>query len=111
MLQGMGLLLFVVFALALLGMYLAIRRNWVAPVVSTGVGIALSIILMTLISFSQGNPPIQAIIVGLVVGGLFGGATLAVAWYFQAQALRTSGAETEAVYDEYAEYSEEQQPG
>jgi anaerobic C4-dicarboxylate transporter len=86
-------LLFVVFALVLAAIYLSIRRGWFAPSLTAGVGVLLSIILMTLFSLAQNNIPIQAIIVGILLGSLFSGATLAAAWYFHSQELRARYAE------------------
>ncbi|MBI5671231.1 MAG: hypothetical protein HZC41_24810 [Chloroflexi bacterium] len=93
--QGLAWVFFVLFALALAGMYLGIRRAWAAPGLIAGVGVVVSIVLMTLISFAQNNSPFQAIIVGILLGGLFGGATLAVAWYFQSQEMRASAVHAE----------------
>ncbi len=86
--QGLAWVFFVLFALVLAGMYLAIRRAWAAPGLVAGVGVVLNIILMTLISLAQDNFAIQAIIVGILLGGLFSGATLAVAWYFHSSEMR-----------------------
>lgn len=80
--QGFALLVFAAFALVLAGTYLSIRREWFKPGITAGVSIVLCMILMTMVSFAQGNLAIQAIIVGILVGGLFSSATLAVAWYF-----------------------------
>lgn len=80
--------IFVVFALMLAGIYLSIRRQWFAPGLTAGVGVVLSMILMTLFSLAQKNLPIQAIIVGILLGGLFSGATLAAAWYFHSNEMR-----------------------
>lgn len=86
--QGMAWVFFILFALALASMYLGIRRSWAAPGVIAAAGVAASIILMTLTALAQNNLLIQAIIVGVLVGGLFSGATLAVAWYFHSSELR-----------------------
>lgn len=94
--QGLAWVFFVLFALALAGMYLGIRRAWAAPGLIAGVGMVASMVLMALISFAQNNSPFQAVIVGILLGGLFAGATLAVAWYFQSQEMRASAANTEA---------------
>jgi hypothetical protein len=96
-------LLFAAFALVLAGMYLSIRRQWVAPGITAGVGLVLSMFLMTLFSLAQHNMAIQAIIVGILVGGLFSGATLAAAWYFHSNELRTqyaNGNQQEEFYNE-----------
>jgi ABC-type uncharacterized transport system permease subunit len=81
-------MIFVVFALMLAGIYLSIRRQWFSPGLTAGVGVVLSMILMTLFSLAQNNVPIQAIIVGILLGGLFSGATLAAAWYFHSNEMR-----------------------
>ncbi len=86
--QGLAFVLFALFALVLAVMYLAIRREWFAPGTIAGVGVVLSMVLMLLISLAQGNVFIQALLVGIILGGLFSGATLAVAWYFHKNELR-----------------------
>ncbi len=86
--QGFAFVLFVLFAAVLAVMYIAIRREWFAPGLTAGGGVLLSIILMLLISLAQGNPFIWALIVGILLGGLFSGATLAVAWYFHKNEMR-----------------------
>ncbi len=86
--QGSALLLFVIFALVLAGMYLSIRRGWFAPGMTAAVGVILSMIVMVMISLAQNNLPVQAIVVGILVGGVFSGVTLAAAWYFHSQELR-----------------------
>ena len=86
--QGSALLLFIIFALVLAGMYLSIRRGWFAPGMTAAVGVILSMIVMVMISLAQNNLPIQAIVVGILVGGVFSGVTLAAAWYFHSQELR-----------------------
>jgi ABC-type Fe3+-siderophore transport system permease subunit len=96
--QGLAFILFAVFALVLVGLYLAIRREWLRPGIAAGGGVALSIVLMALISLAQNNPPIQAVIVGIVLGTIFSGATLAVAWYFHSQERHSYAAQEES-YD------------
>ena len=86
--QGSAMLLFVVFALVLAGMYLSIRRGWFSPGATAAVGVVLSMVVMVMISLAQNNLPIQAVIVGVVLGGVFSGVTLAAAWYFHSQELR-----------------------
>jgi hypothetical protein len=81
-------IIFVVFALILAGIYLSIRRQWFAPGLTAGLGVVASMFLMTLFSLAQNNVPIQAIIVGILLGGLFSGATLAAAWYFHSNEMR-----------------------
>lgn len=98
--QGSALFLFAVFALVLAGMYMSIRRGWFAPGITAAVGIVLSMILMILVSLAQNNGVLQAVVVGVLLGGIFGGVTLAAAWYFHAQELRASYANGEHYHDE-----------
>lgn len=86
--QSGALILFAVFALVLVGIYLSIRRGWFPPGITATVGVVLSMILMVLISLAQQNMPLQAVVVGVLLGGVFSGATLAAAWYFHGQELR-----------------------
>ncbi len=94
--EGSALLLFVIFALVLAGMYLSIRRGWFPPGVTATVGVVVSMIVMVMISLAQKNLPIQAVIVGILLGGIFSGITLAAAWYFHSQELRTRYIENES---------------
>ena len=71
-----------IFAISLVWMYLAIRRGWGAPGFVAGAGVVGSIISMMLMSIAQGNAVLHAIVVGILLGGLFSGATLAISWYF-----------------------------
>ncbi len=86
--QPTALLFYAVFALVLVTMYIGIRREWLSPMVLAGGGVLGSIIAMTLVSLAQENSILQALIVGFLVGGIFSGATLAVAWYFHSIELR-----------------------
>jgi CDP-diglyceride synthetase len=103
--QQQAWLFFVLFALILAGMYLSIRRQWLAPGLTAAAGVIASIVLMTLTSLGQGNMPVQAVIVGILLGGLFSGATLAIAWYFQraeVQKRYSSGVPTEEAVVEHS---------
>src|SRR3990172_2195614 len=86
--QGGAFIFYILFAATLLITYMAIRREWAAPGLVAAVGTVVSIIAMMLVSLAQGNSIIQAIIVGILVGGIFAGATLGVAWYFHSNELR-----------------------
>lgn len=77
-----GLLFFALFAMAQVGMYLSIRREWFSPVVTAGGGVLISVILSSLMSIAARNSLAQAFTVGLLLGGLISGLTLAIAWYF-----------------------------
>ncbi len=104
--QGLAGIFFALMVLVLFVTYYAIRREWLAPATTAGVGIIASIILMTLTALGQGNSALQAIVVGIVVGGLFGGATVAIAWYFHSQEMQRRY--TESPYTEEQGYYEEQ---
>jgi len=100
-------LIFAVFALLLAGIYLSIRRQWLAPGLTAGLGIVLSIFLMTLFSLAQNNVLVQAVVVGIVVGGLVSGVTLAAAWYFHTNEMRARYASGDIPqYDEVAQEAE-----
>lgn len=103
--QGSAWIFFILLAVTLLVTYLAIRREWFPPGVIAGVSVVVSIVLMVMTAFGQGNSAIQAIVVGIVVGGLFSGATVAIAWYFHSQELQRRYAQ-EGYYDEQAFYDE-----
>ncbi len=83
--QGLGWIFFILLAVALVAAYLAIRREWWRPGYVAALTIPGAVILMTMTSLGQGNSALQAIVVGLVVGGLFGAVTIGVAWYFHMQ--------------------------
>ncbi len=99
MANAFSIIFYAIFALILVWMYLAIRRRWVQPGFAAAAGIIGSVISMLLMSVSQGNAALHAIVVGLLVGGFFSGATLATAWYFHLRDLRArygDRAQTEA---------------
>lgn len=87
-------LLFIVFGATLFGMYIAIRRRWGSPVLTAGIGVAASIVIMTLLGLAQNNTVYQALFAGLLVGGLFSGGTLAMAYYFHVNEQRRSAEQT-----------------
>ncbi len=93
--QGMAWIFFVLMALLLLGTYLSIRREWLSPLATALISVVASIVLMVLLSLAQDNSLIQAVIVGIVVGGMFSGATLGIAWYFHSSELQQRYAENE----------------
>jgi hypothetical protein len=101
--QGIAWLFFVLMALILLLTYLAIRRQWFAPGPTAAVSVILCIVLMVLTSLGQGNSIIQAVIVGIVVGGMFSGATLGIAWYFHSNEMRQRYPVEEQQYEQTEE--------
>lgn len=80
-----SLLFFAVFGIILFVMYIAVRRRWASPLVIAAVGVIASVVVITLMSLTEGNHIYQALFVGLLVGGLFSAGTLAIAWYFLSQ--------------------------
>ncbi|HLU10591.1 MAG TPA: hypothetical protein VK003_13060 [Oceanobacillus sp.] len=77
-----GMILYLVFVAILVGAYLGIRREWAPPAAIAAVCVVASFIAILLISLVQGNSIYQAIFAGLLVGGLFSGGILGMAWYF-----------------------------
>ena len=96
--EGLAWIFFVLLVLTLFMTYLAIRREWFSPGWVAGVSAVASIVLMILTAFGQGNSAIQAIIVGVVVGGVFSGATVGIAWYFHTHEMRQYADENEDAY-------------
>jgi Na+-translocating ferredoxin:NAD+ oxidoreductase RnfA subunit len=91
-------LFFIAFALVLVGMYRAIRRRWAAPGIVALVGGILSIAAMMLMALAQGDGLMQAVVVGIGVGGGFSIVMLMLAWYFlgeEEQRLNTEEAREE----------------
>jgi FlaA1/EpsC-like NDP-sugar epimerase len=77
-----SLLLFVLFALVLFGMYVAIRRHWGPPLVVAALGVISSVVVMTLSGLARRSTLYQSVVAGLLVGGLFSIGVLAMAYYF-----------------------------
>lgn len=98
--QSLALLFFALMVVVLVVMYLSIRRDWFPPSITAAVGIVASIIAMTLVSLAQGNSILQAVVVGILVGSMFGGATLGIAWYFQTGQMRSQYRSDERPPDE-----------
>jgi|GEM_PF-1407103 Na+/H+-translocating membrane pyrophosphatase len=86
-----ALLLFVVFALILLGGYVGIRRAWASPILLGAIMIFGGFLAMFFAGLAQGNTPAQALFNGLLVGVLFSVGTVAMAWYFQSAENRVAG--------------------
>lgn len=86
--QGTAWIFFVLLAVVLLVTYLAIRREWFSPTLTALGSMLLSMLLMILVALGQDNGLLQAVIVGIFVGGMFSGATLGIAWYFHSSEVR-----------------------
>lgn len=84
----MYMLFFAIFAIILVAMYIAIRRRLASPTIISAAGVFGSIVSMTLFGLAQGNLFAHALTVGFLIGGLFSGATLIIAFYFQGNELR-----------------------
>ncbi|MDX2162725.1 MAG: hypothetical protein SF162_15505 [bacterium] len=82
MYNSLGLIFFALFALTLFGMYILVRRRIGSAVVVSALGVALSMVSFMLFTITQGNTLVWAILMGLVIGGLFSGTALLVARYF-----------------------------
>jgi ABC-type Fe3+-siderophore transport system permease subunit len=82
-------LFFILFVLVLFFIYISIRRQWLPPMITAAGGVFASIVLMILFSFAQQNMPIQAVIVGSLMGTVFSIATLVIALFFQRNEQRT----------------------
>lgn len=76
------------FAVLQVGVYLSIRRRLLHPALTAALGMLLSIVVITLMGLAQGNEIYQALFAGFIVGGLFCGGVLAMAWYFQTGEMR-----------------------
>lgn len=88
--QGLSLLFFALFALVIIGMYIALRRSMGKPSVVAGGGVFASITAMTLCLLSGTDVVlVNALLIGVLMGGGFAFAALAAAWYFGRQEMRT----------------------
>ena len=94
----MSLIFFFLFALALLGSYIGIRRELAAPLVTALGGLLAAIVTMILYLLARGTSPLQSVVMGALIGGIIGGATLAIAWYFQSSEIRARYYATEQGY-------------
>lgn len=81
-----ALVFFLLFGVILVATYIGIRRRLLPPTAVATFGVVGSVGALILFSLAQGNHIVQAIIVGLLVGGLFSGGILAMAWYFETNA-------------------------
>ncbi|GAB4525385.1 MAG: hypothetical protein OHK0046_41170 [Anaerolineae bacterium] len=91
----MAFIFFFLFALILVGMYIVVRRQLAEPLLVGVGGVLGSIITMGLFMGARGVGIVQAVILGVLLGTLFAGVTLAVAWYFQSGEIRARQAQSE----------------
>lgn len=88
--QGLSLLFFALFALVIVGMYITLRRGMGKPSVIAAGGVFASIASMTLCLLSGTDVVlVNALLIGVLMGGGFAFAALAAAWYFSRQEMRT----------------------
>lgn len=73
---------FLLFALVLVGMYVGIRREMMPLTMTAALGTIGSILFMVLFMLGRTSVTGQAIVMGIIVGALFAGATIGLAWYF-----------------------------
>jgi hypothetical protein len=85
---------FLLFAGVILVTYLAVRRQWTSPALVAAVSVIGSMITMTLFIVSDSGSLLRGIVIGPLVGIVFTGATLAIAWYFHSNELRAQGQQT-----------------
>lgn len=83
-----ALLFFFLFVATIVSSYVALRRRLASPTLIGAGCVFGSIVLMMLFSLANGNVFLHALVVGVLVGGAFGVATLAVALYFQGDEMR-----------------------
>ncbi len=78
-----SVLLLIVFAISILITYMIVRRTQVRIIIPLILGSVADVIIFALYSLSAGNLPIQAALVGLVLGILFNVMTVAAASFFR----------------------------
>jgi hypothetical protein len=93
----LALIFFALFSATIIAIYLVVRRRMAPPGGVAVVGVLTAVVSMTLFSLAQANILAHALLVGLLIGGGFASATLALAWYFlgnemRAEYQRTKGA-------------------
>lgn len=94
--QPLALIFFAAFALVLVAMYILVRRRIGSTALVAAGGILGSIIAMMLFTLAQGNTVTWAVLIGLLVGGLFSVGALLIAIFF------TSSEARKAKLDPYA---------
>lgn len=94
--QPASFLFFFLFAGIILVTYIALRRGVGRPALVSFLGVIGSVIAMVLFSLGQGNSMLQALVVGVLVGGFFSVAALAIAAYFQGNEMREAARRAQA---------------
>lgn len=91
----MGYVFFLLFAGVLYLSYISLRRELAAPRLTATVSVVGSAVTLTLFIISQRDASaIYSVVLGIFVGALFSGLTLALAWMF-------NGLETGSAREEY----------
>lgn len=83
-----ALIFFGIFAVTLFVMYILVRRRIGSTTLIAAAGVVISIISFMLFTLAQGNTLLWAIVIGLVIGGLFSATALAAAYYFSSNEIR-----------------------
>lgn len=83
-----ALIFFAAFVAILFAAYLAIRQRRGAPLLVAFGAVLGGVVSMVAFALAQGNTFAHALLVGLLMGGGFSAATLAMAFYFQGNELR-----------------------
>lgn len=83
-----ALFFFALFVVTIFASYIALRRRLAKVSVIAAGCTGGSVLSMMLFSLASGNVFLHALTVGVVVGGAFAAATMAVALYFQGHELR-----------------------
>ena len=82
--ENFGATIFLIlFAVATIYLYLAVRRGWMRVGPAVLVGCIVNPLLFMIYSLARGNVFLQALLVGLVVGLLLTSLTISIAAYFR----------------------------
>lgn len=82
--QNFGATLFLIlFAVATIYLYLAVRRGWMRIVPSIVIGCIVNPLLFMMYSLARGNVFLQALLVGGVIGLMITALTISIAAYFR----------------------------
>lgn len=77
-----GYAFFVLFAATQVAMYLGLRRKWTTRSQIAVIGLPLGMVFAGIMAALNGNSLAQIMFVALLMGGLIGGSTLAMATFF-----------------------------
>jgi len=78
-----GIIFLIIFGIATLMTYLAIRRHWARALVAGLTGFVINAVTLAFYSLSQNNPTLYALGVGIILGGIFTVMAVSIAVYFR----------------------------